>query len=198
MSTSGGSAPFRPGRPPLAAGRRSSWRGRLIGAGLLLLPILELAVLIQVGGHIGVGRTLLLLLAGGVAGSLVLRQVGAAAIRRLTAASGRGPTAVPVPPAAGRPPAETALVIVAALLLIVPGFLSDVAALVLLLPPVRRALVRRVGETVLRRFPVRTVRVVQGQVIHGEPGGAPDPAATHVDVQIIEARRPGTPPPNLP
>jgi UPF0716 protein FxsA len=203
-TTPGSSAPFgtrrppsAPGRPPSAPGRRVSLRGRLLGASLLLLPILELAVLIQIGSRIGVGYTLLLLLAGAVAGSLVLRQVGAATIRRLTAASGQGPTpaAVPAPPVPGRPAAETALVVVAALLLIVPGFLSDAAALVLLLPPVRRALVRRAGETVLRRFRVRSVRVVQGQVLYGEPAGGPPRAeATHVDVQVIDPRRPDAPP----
>jgi UPF0716 protein FxsA len=175
---------------PATAARRSR-RRRLVGVALLVVPLLELAVLIQVGTRIGVGRTLLLLLAAAVAGSLVLRSVGTAAIRRLSAAT--DPAAVPAAPT--RPAAETALVVLAGVLLLVPGFLSDVAGLALLLPPVRRALARRAGDAVVRRFRVRSLRVVQGQVLDGTPGfGAP------ADVRITEVRvddvpRPGLEPP---
>jgi UPF0716 protein FxsA len=180
-----------PGRAAAAppVGRRAGFRGRIAGAGALLLPIVELAVLIQVGSRIGVGITLLLLLAAAVAGSLVLRQVGTDAIRRLGAASGRDPATTPLGP--GRPPAESALVVIAGLLLLVPGFLSDVAALVLLVPAVRRALVRRTGEAVLRRFQVRQIRVVQGEVVGGGPSA---PSPSHVDVRVIQSRPPGAPP----
>jgi UPF0716 protein FxsA len=164
----------------MATGRRS-WRRRLVAAAALLTPILELAVLIQVGARLGVGPTLLLLLAAAVAGSLVLRHVGADAIRRLTAAGRGEPVPAPTRPAAG-----TVLLVLAGVLLILPGFLSDVAGLVLLLPAVRGALARRAGEAVLRRFPVHTVRVVQGTVV-GE-GGVP------VDVQVTQVR---TAPPRI-
>jgi len=177
-----------PGLSSTPRSPRSTLRRRAVGAALLLLPILELAVLIRVGAAVGIGVTLLLLLAGAVAGSIVLRQVGAATIRRLSAASRRDPAVAP--PVAGPPPAETALLVGAGLLLIVPGFLSDVAGLLLLVPAVRRALVRRAGDAVLRRFRVRSVRVVQGQVMDG---GAvpPAPRAVPVDVRVIEAWPPG-------
>jgi UPF0716 protein FxsA len=148
-----------------------SWRGRAIRAALLVWPVAELAALIEVGAHLGVGLTLLLLLAGVVAGSLVLRAVGLAAVARLASSPPGGP---PGPLGPGRPPAETALVVTAGLLLILPGFLSDAAALALLLPPVRRRLARRAGEAVMRRLRVRSVRVVQGQVIDDAPGAAAD------------------------
>jgi UPF0716 protein FxsA len=155
-------------------------------AAVLALPLLELAVLIQVGARIGVGLTFLALLAGGVAGALVLRGVGAAAVRRVSAAAGEG---VVLPPAA-RPPAETVLVVLAGVLLLVPGFLSDVAGLALLVPAVRRAIVRRVGDAVVRRFPVGSLRVVQGQVING--------TMTPPDVRITEVHVQDVPPPSSP
>jgi UPF0716 protein FxsA len=130
--------------------------------------VAELAVLIEAGSHLGAGGILLALLAGVVAGSLVLRAVATAAIRRPAGqgspGAGGAPAVATVLP--GRPGAETALVVLAGVLLILPGFLSDVAALVLLLPPLRRRLGRRVGAAVMRRFPARSVRVVQGQVLH--------------------------------
>jgi UPF0716 protein FxsA len=151
-------------RPPVP-----SWRVRAVRVALLAWPVVELAVLIEVGTRLGVWLTLLLLLTGGVAGVLVLRAVGAAAIRRLTAQA-RPPGAVPP---SGRPGAETALVVLAGLLLIVPGLLSDVAGGALLLPPVRRRLARRIGDAVLRRLSTRStasIRVVRGQVLPDDRG----------------------------
>ena len=181
--------PAPAGRPDPSA--RARLRRRLLTAAVLLLPIVELTLLIQVGGRLGVGVTLLLLLAAGVAGVLVLRYVGSTAIRRLTEASA-GPSAAGQAPARARPGAETALLVVAGVLLILPGFLSDLVALALLVPAVRRALVRRAGEAVLRRFQVRTVRVVAGEVVDddGGPGTSrPFPA----DVRVIQAPPPGEP-----
>jgi UPF0716 family protein affecting phage T7 exclusion len=165
-----------------------SWRRRVAGACALLWPVLELALLIQVGARLGVVATLLLLLAGAVAGSLVLRRVGAVGIQRLTTANGHAPAAGPV-----RPGSETALLVLAGVLLIVPGFLSDVAGLALLLPQVRRALGRRVGNAVLRRFEMRSVRIVPGQVLDG---GAVEHVDVQVtDVQVTDVRGPGYQPP---
>jgi len=157
-------------------------RRRLLGAAVLLLPVLELAVLIAVGTWLGFWPTLALLLAGAAAGVLVLRHVGTTAIRRLRAGvSGGAPAAAGVP----RPAADPALAVVAGVLLIVPGFLSDVAGIALLVPPVRSLLVRRAGEAVLRRLQVHQVRIVQGEVFT-EPGHP-------VDVRITQVPRSGRP-----
>jgi UPF0716 protein FxsA len=155
-----------PQAPPVVrtdAGPRRTWRARAVRVALLLWPVAELAVLIEVGSHAGFWLTLLLLLAGVVAGALVLRAVGVAAIRRPPAQArpGAAPGAAPT----GRPGAETALMVLAGLLLAVPGFLADVAGLALLVPPLRRSLARRAGDAVLRRLSPRSIRVVQGQVL---------------------------------
>jgi UPF0716 protein FxsA len=102
----------------------------------IVVPIAELAVIIQVGEAIGVWWTIGLLVADSVLGSLLMRAQGRAAWRALT-------TAI----RAGRPPArealDGALVVFGGALLITPGFISDILGLLLLLPPTR-ALVRRV------------------------------------------------------
>jgi len=172
------------------SGRRPASRRRLLGAAVLLLPVLELATLIAVGTWLGFWPTLALLLVGAAAGVLVLRHVGTTAIRRLRAGAPGGVPGVPAAAGVPRPAADPALVVVAGALLIVPGFLSDAAGLALLVPPVRRLLVRRAGEAVLRRLQVHQVRIVQGEVVT-EPG---HPA----DVRIIQVPGPGVPPPPSP
>jgi UPF0716 protein FxsA len=163
--------------------------GALVGAGLLLLPVVEIAVAVQVGLRIGAGWTVLLLLLGSAAGLVVLRRVGLASVRRLaTRVDG---VTVPGSPgsSAPRPPAQTALIVLAGVLLLIPGFVTDVFGLALLFPRIRRALARRAEAALVRRFDVVGVRVVQGHVIGdtGRPGPQPQ-QGEHVDVQVIQVR----------
>jgi UPF0716 protein FxsA len=102
---------------------------------LICWPIAEVLVALRVADMIGALPTLLALAAGLPLGIWLLRAEGRSAGRRLQAAV-----------AAGRPPAgeviDGALVVAAGVLLIVPGFITDVLALVLFLP-VTRGLTRR-------------------------------------------------------
>ena len=106
----------------------------------------ELFVAIKVGEAIGALLTVILLLAGWPLGTWVLRTHGRAAWRRLTVAVGEGR-----PP--GREVLDGALIVLGGMLLIVPGFLSDLVAACLLLPPTR-ALTRRL---LVRNFQSRLV-----------------------------------------
>jgi UPF0716 protein FxsA len=116
----------------------------------IVVPIAELAVIIQVGQEIGLWWTIALLLADSVLGSVLMRSQGRAAWRRFNQAV-----------EAGRPPArealDGALIIVGGALLLTPGFLTDIGGLLLLLPPTR-AVARRL---LVRRFAKRMVGSVQ-------------------------------------
>jgi UPF0716 protein FxsA len=109
----------------------------------VLVPIAELAILIQVGQAIGVWWTIALLVADSILGSLLMRSQGRAAWRRFGEAT-----------RAGRVPArevlDGVLVIFGGALLLTPGFISDFLGLLLLLPPtravVRGILVRRLAH----------------------------------------------------
>ncbi|MDB5367155.1 MAG: uncharacterized protein JWM77_3082 [Rhodospirillales bacterium] len=101
---------------------------------LLLWPLLELVVLIFVGDAIGALPTLGLLLLGALVGMALLRGRGLA---RVATALAEGPSRA----AFGRATGGFAD-IAAGLLFLVPGFLSDLAAVALLLPPVQRRLAR--------------------------------------------------------
>jgi UPF0716 protein FxsA len=118
----------------------------------ILVPIAELAVILQVGDLIGVWWTIALLIADSVLGSLLMRAQGRAAWRRFTAAM-----------QAGRPPArevlDGALVLLGGAFLLTPGFITDVFGLALLLPPsravIRRVLARRLGRRMVASMTTR-------------------------------------------
>jgi UPF0716 protein FxsA len=119
---------------------------------LILWPLAEIFVAIEVAQQIGVLLMLLLLIAGWPIGSWVLRSRGRAAWRRLgdAVASGRSP---------GREVLNGALIVAGGMLLMIPGFISDAVALAALFPP-SRALLRRVLEHNLRsRFVVYATQV---------------------------------------
>jgi UPF0716 protein FxsA len=124
----------------------------LLAVVFLIVPIVELAVIIQVGQAIGALETIALLIAVSVLGGWLVKREGAGVLRRISTAVNAG--RVP-----GRELADGALIIFAGALLITPGFLSDCLGIALLLPPVRAA-VRPVllGALARRAIGVRTTR----------------------------------------
>ncbi|MCX7302786.1 MAG: membrane protein FxsA [Hyphomicrobiales bacterium] len=97
---------------------------------LLALPFLEIAGFVVVGRQIGVFWTLALVIAAGMAGLIVLRVQGFGIMARIRAEAdaGRDP---------GRQLANGVMILFAGVLLVVPGFVTDILALLLFLPPVR-------------------------------------------------------------
>src|SRR5919107_1943817 len=136
----------------------------------IVVPIAELAILIQVGQLIGIWWTIALLVADAVLGSLLARSQGRATWRRFNEGL-----------RSGRPPArevmDGALVLFGGALLLTPGFLSDILGLVLLLPPTR-ALVRGVvGRRLLPRVVASGLGGIGGGVRRNGPRGTrPRPA----------------------
>jgi UPF0716 protein FxsA len=96
----------------------------------IVVPIAELALLIQVGQLIGVWWTILLLIADAMLGSWLLRTQSRAAWRRFNEAlaDGRVPH---------REVVDGVLVIFGGVLLLTPGFITDVFGLLFLFPPTR-------------------------------------------------------------
>lgn len=100
---------------------------------LLLLPLAEIAGFVIVGNAIGVAATLGLVILSTVAGILLLRVHGMGLLMRFRDAS-RG-TGDP-----GQELVRGATTVFASLLLIVPGFLTDILGLLLLMPFARKFL----------------------------------------------------------
>lgn len=124
---------------------------------LLVAPVAEIAVFIQVGSRIGVGPTLLLVLASAVFGIWLVRAQGFAASTRVQAMIARGES-----PALGM--LEGVALLAAGVLLVIPGFVTDVVAFVLLIPPLRRGIIR----LYMRRFRL------EGTVTQHDSGPGPD------------------------
>ncbi|MER6526048.1 FxsA family membrane protein [Streptomyces sp. NPDC001508] len=175
--TTGAPPPAHPARP-----RRSRAR-RYLPLGIAAWLVLEVWLLTQVAGAAG-GLTVFLLLAAGlVAGSVVIKRAGRRAFRSLNEAVQRG-----VPPERG---GGNGLMMLGGLLLMIPGLISDAAGLLLLIPPVQKAVSRYAERAFERRLSraapgslgdafqqVRMHRpdgkVVQGEVIREDADGPGD------------------------
>jgi UPF0716 protein FxsA len=114
---------------------------------VIALPLMEIAAFVLVGQAIGVGATLLLVLAAAVAGALLVKSRGLALLARFRDMARRGEWP-------GAEPFDDFLLILAGLLLILPGFVSDAVAVALLFGPLRRA-IHRWGRRHIERAGVR-------------------------------------------
>ena len=102
---------------------------------VLLYLVVEIVALVAVASWIGVGWTVVVLLAGALLGLWLARREGLRAARAMAEAA-RDQRVAHVEVTDGL------LVAAGGLLLLVPGLVTDVAGLLLLLPP-SRSLVRR-------------------------------------------------------
>ena len=98
----------------------------------IAVPMIEIALFIQVGGLIGIWWTLLIVLGTAIAGSYLVRNQGLREIANLQRSFSEldDPT---------EPLANGAMILFAGALLLTPGFFTDVVGLSLLVPGVRRA-----------------------------------------------------------
>lgn len=116
------------------------------------LPIVELALIIEVGSRIGTWSTVALVLGTGVAGSLLARAQGMATVRRIQEQLERGQV-----PSEGL--LHALLVLIGGVLLLVPGLLTDAVGLLLLIPGVRWACIRWLRQRLEDGIQRGTVRV---------------------------------------
>jgi UPF0716 protein FxsA len=143
----------------------------------IAVPILELWLIIEIGGLIGVVPTLALLLADALLGSLLLRHQGRGAWRRFNQALAerRFPA---------REVADGLMIAVGGTLLLTPGFITDVFGLFLLIPPTRAIARRVLRGFVSRRFVVVGVGGMGGAARPRPPASRPydfDGTAEEID-----------------
>lgn len=132
---------------------------RLLPLLLVIFPLLELWVLIRVGAAIGAGVTIGLVVLAALLGIAILNRQGFRTLARVRARVARGeePSAAVL---------DGMVLAVAGLLLLIPGFLTDVLALLALIPALRARLVRRLLASAqpVRRTPTeRNSRVIEGE-----------------------------------
>lgn len=133
----------------------------------VVVPLLELALLIQVGQWVGLPATILLVLSTGVAGAALARREGLRTLSALQGELARG--ALP-----GQSLLDGLAVLVGGAFLLTPGILTDAAGFLLLLPPSRRWVQRRVRKRIEKGLKDGTLRVVRtGPLGFGPMGAGP-------------------------
>ncbi|SDH82430.1 UPF0716 protein FxsA [Actinokineospora alba] len=152
---------------------------------LFLAVVAEITVMVTVGNLVGILPTILLLIAATFVGVALLRREGTKTLGALQAAI-----------TARRPPerelVDGVLVAAAGVLVVLPGFISDVLAILLLLPPtraiVRRRLIRRAEVAVANRE--RRTIIVDSMVV-GPDTDDPHPSSADAKPTIFlpESRR---------
>jgi UPF0716 protein FxsA len=172
----------------------------LLVAALVVVPLVEIYVLIQVGQLLGALPTIALLLAMSVLGAVLLKREGARTWRAFREALGSG--RVPATEVA-----DGALVIFGGALLLTPGFVTDLFGLLCVLAPSRAVLRRMLTGLVTRRLGVAGTLGLFGAGPLGRRGAAPGrPAAPPpgsrgrgvVDGEVVDDPPPSDPPPGPP
>lgn len=117
------------------------------------IPLIELALLIKLGGAIGMAKTLFIVVGTGIAGAALARSQGFAILSRIQ-----------VDLEAGRLPtddlANGAFVLAGGLLLLTPGLLTDTVGFALLAPPTREIIKEAAKRYVQRKLDRGEVIVV--------------------------------------
>ena len=115
-----------------------------------LLPLIELSLLLRIGGWLGTGPTVALVIVTGIVGAWLARREGARTWGRVQADL-----------AAGRMPGEellhALLVFIAGVVLVTPGVLTDAVGLMLLFRPAREAIAGRIRKRLSGQLQFQTV-----------------------------------------
>lgn len=164
---------------------------------VLLYVVLEVLAVAALASWIGLGWTLVVLLAGSVLGLLLARREGVRAARALATAVQRGRLA-------HSEATDGLLVALGGVLIFLPGLITDVLGLALVFPPTRALARRRLVDAAERRTPgLRTARIRYGStVVDGEavpprrpgprtprPPIASGPTGPVVDGEVVDERR---------
>ena len=112
--------------------------GRILLIAFIAMPLIEIAVLIQVGSWLGLWPTLGLIILTAIIGTWMLRRQGFAVMARAQQQLAEG--SVPLGEVF-----EGFCLVIAGALLLTPGFVTDLMGGALLMPPVRAWLYRILG-----------------------------------------------------
>lgn len=109
----------------------------ILFAAFVTVPVIEIALFIQVGGLIGLWPTLLTVIATAFIGTTLLRMQGMKVLADAQNTLNQG--GMPVEPAI-----HGVFLLISGLTLLTPGFMTDAVGLILFIPPVRLWLGRKI------------------------------------------------------
>jgi len=111
----------------------------------IVVPIVELGLLLEVGKHLGVIGTVLLVVVTGTVGATLARWQGLHLLGQIHRDLSTG--ILPAPRLV-----DGVMILAAGLMLITPGLLTDAVGFLLLIPPLRSWLKGQIREALRRRF----------------------------------------------
>lgn len=122
--------------------------------GLIILMFAEIAMFIFIGTKIGLLPTLLMIAATSFLGMFIVKKVGLQSFRKIQQdiVTGNAPGAALI---------EGALFVIGAILLLVPGFISDIFAVLLIVPTTRKLFMAPIFSILRKRMKKGTIIVNQ-------------------------------------
>ncbi len=126
----------------------------------LVIPLIEVAILIQIGKIVGAAYTIMLVIGTAALGAALLREQGLSTIAKVQMSMDQG--SLPATELI-----EGLMLLVAGVLLLTPGFFTDVFGFLVLIPALRH----RIAQTFLTNFIQSQIDIRQantGNIIEGE------------------------------
>lgn len=153
------------------------------------VPIVEIAVFIQVGEQIGLWRTLAIVIATAIAGTILLRLQGLSTLRRAQQAMAQNQLPL-------KEVFDGLCLLVAGALLLTPGFVTDALGALLFVPQFRAGLRHIIGRYLLAHANIHTHQHWQQQQSHRpNPHGQDNGDIIDGEFEEVdETERPGPPP----
>ena len=144
---------------------------------LMIVPIIEIALFIQVGGTIGLLLTLAIVVATAAVGAVLLRSQAALVFYDVVASvtEGQDPS---------KHLLHGLLVFAAGLLLLTPGFFTDAIGFALMFPSVRESLLRWAHHHLLER----TAHMAMRTGFSRQPSGTGERVGPIIDAESDDAR----------
>jgi UPF0716 protein FxsA len=145
-----------------------------------IVPLIELSILVWIGGETAWWVPILMVIATGVLGAALSRWQGFQVLRRIREDA-----------AAGRVPADAMidgfLILVAGILLVTPGVLSDLLGVALLIPPVRAIMKRMIAAWIKRNIEFRVGNAAAG-LWTSSAAGRPARRDEIIDARVVGTR----------
>lgn len=110
-----------------------------------IIPVIELYVIIKIGGMIGALNTILIILTTAVIGAYLAKQQGLMVIGNIRQAVQE--SRVP-----GRELLHGLIVLLGGLMLLTPGFITDILGISALIPPIRDFYINLVRKLILNKI----------------------------------------------
>jgi UPF0716 protein FxsA len=156
-----------------------------LGLVLVVLPMLELILLLKIGQSIGILPTVALVVVGALVGAFVIARQSLTVLTRTLEALSEG-----------RPPVEPVLdglfLLLAGALLLMPGVITDVVGLALLVPPLRRTIAHASMRWLVRRTRVWVETADEEAAAYGRRPRRPgDGTVIDVEYEPVGEERPG-------